>query len=220
MAGDTGRHRATGRPGDDRAAGHGGHRSEHRSLLLHRGRGSGGRLRGRFGPEVVARPARAWRRSPRGPVGGGGQGPGRSGGAARTGWSIRGCAPCATTISSTRTGSRARSPGARVRGLGGGGVNVDVERLRANLAEIERRIEGACSRAGRGTAFRACLWRPSTFDVDEMGVLAEAGIRLVGENRAEGLEAKWARWNDVVRVPLHRAPAEPEGCGRCCPTFR
>jgi PLP dependent protein len=29
-----------------------------------------------------------------------------------------------------------------------------------------------------------------------MGALAEAGIRLVGENRAEGLETKWSRWKD------------------------
>ena len=34
-------------------------------------------------------------------------------------------------------------------------------------------------------------------DVDEMGVLAQAGIRLVGENRAEGLETKWGRWKDA-----------------------
>jgi pyridoxal phosphate enzyme (YggS family) len=33
-------------------------------------------------------------------------------------------------------------------------------------------------------------------DVEEMGILLQAGIGLVGENRAEGLEEKWARWHD------------------------
>jgi hypothetical protein len=74
-------------------------------------------------------------------------------------------------------------------------VNLDVERLRANLAEVERRIEEAGSRTGRKSLPRL-LVASKYFDVDEMGVLSQAGIGLVGENRAEGLEAKWARWRD------------------------
>jgi uncharacterized pyridoxal phosphate-containing UPF0001 family protein len=35
--------------------------------------------------------------------------------------------------------------------------------------------------------------------VDELGVLAEAGVEVVGENRAQDLEAKHARWGDAFR---------------------
>ena len=35
--------------------------------------------------------------------------------------------------------------------------------------------------------------------VEEMGVLAEAGVEVVGENRAQDLEAKHARYGDVFR---------------------
>ena len=35
--------------------------------------------------------------------------------------------------------------------------------------------------------------------VDELGVLADAGVEVVGENRAQELEAKHARWGDAFR---------------------
>lgn len=35
--------------------------------------------------------------------------------------------------------------------------------------------------------------------VEDLGALAEAGIEVVGENRAQDLEAKHARWGDVFR---------------------
>lgn len=34
---------------------------------------------------------------------------------------------------------------------------------------------------------------------DELGVLADAGVEVVGENRAQDLEAKHARWGDAFR---------------------
>jgi pyridoxal phosphate enzyme (YggS family) len=73
-------------------------------------------------------------------------------------------------------------------------MTPSVELVRKNLAEIERRMAAACARAGRETAPRL-LMASKYLDVDEMGILSEAGISLVGENRAEGLEDKWARWN-------------------------
>jgi pyridoxal phosphate enzyme (YggS family) len=76
-------------------------------------------------------------------------------------------------------------------------VSVDVERLRSNLVGVERRIEAACSRAGRETSPRL-LFASKYLDVDEMGALVQAGICLVGENRAEGLEEKWTRWKDSL----------------------
>jgi PLP dependent protein len=74
-------------------------------------------------------------------------------------------------------------------------VKLAVEQVRTNRAEIERRMAAACSRAGRDSRPRL-LMASKYLDVDEMGVLAEAGIGLVGENRAEGLERKWERWKD------------------------
>ena len=74
-------------------------------------------------------------------------------------------------------------------------MTANVELVRSNLAEIERRMAAACARAGRETAPRL-LMASKYLDVDEMGILSEAGIRLVGENRAEGLDSKWARWKD------------------------
>lgn len=35
--------------------------------------------------------------------------------------------------------------------------------------------------------------------VEELGALAEAGVEVVGENRAQDLEAKHARWGDAFR---------------------
>jgi PLP dependent protein len=74
-------------------------------------------------------------------------------------------------------------------------MTIDAERLRQNLVRIEQRIEAACARTGRADTPRL-LVAGKYLTVDEMEVLAQAGIRLVGENRAEGLETKWVRWRD------------------------
>ena len=74
-------------------------------------------------------------------------------------------------------------------------MSASVEQVRANLAEIERRMAGACSRVGRDTRPRL-LMASKYLAVEQMGMLVEAGIGLVGENRAEGLEEKWTRWHD------------------------
>jgi pyridoxal phosphate enzyme (YggS family) len=74
-------------------------------------------------------------------------------------------------------------------------MTIDAEQLRRNLAGVEKRIQRARSRAGLAGLPRL-LFAGKYLALDEMGVLVEAGIRLVGENRAEGLEAKWTRWQD------------------------
>lgn len=71
---------------------------------------------------------------------------------------------------------------------------LDVQLVRGNLAKIEGRIQAACLRAGRKEHPRL-LVASKYLDVEQMGLLRAAGIRLVGENRAEGLEEKWRRWN-------------------------
>jgi pyridoxal phosphate enzyme (YggS family) len=77
--------------------------------------------------------------------------------------------------------------------VGGCSVSIDLKAVRTNLDAIERQIDAACCRAGRKDRPRL-LVASKYLDVDQMEVLAQAGIRLVGENRAEGLEAKWERW--------------------------
>ncbi len=71
---------------------------------------------------------------------------------------------------------------------------ITSEALQANVREVERRIEQACLRAGRADRPRL-LVASKYLAADEMGVLQAAGIRLVGENRADELQAKWQRWD-------------------------
>ena len=74
-------------------------------------------------------------------------------------------------------------------------MNERVERLRKNLREVENRIEASLIRSGRSERPRL-LVASKYLLVEEMGVLAGAGIQLVGENRASELEAKWSRWRE------------------------
>ncbi len=68
-----------------------------------------------------------------------------------------------------------------------------VEGVKANLADIELRIDQACARAGRRGRPRL-LAASKYVGPEEMSVLQGAGIRLVGENRADELQAKWEQW--------------------------
>jgi pyridoxal phosphate enzyme (YggS family) len=74
-------------------------------------------------------------------------------------------------------------------------VSASAEQVRANLAVVEQRITAASSRAGLKSGPRV-LMASKYLDVEQMGILLQAGISLVGENRAEGLESKWERWHD------------------------
>ena len=67
-----------------------------------------------------------------------------------------------------------------------------AERVRANLAHARSEVEAAAQRAGRDPAGVQVLAAVKYVPADEIGVLAEAGIELVGENRAQELEAKAA----------------------------
>jgi pyridoxal phosphate enzyme (YggS family) len=75
-------------------------------------------------------------------------------------------------------------------------VNLDAERLRANRIEIEAKIGQACSRSGRTDVPRLLL-ASKYVATEDMSVLRGAGIRLVGENRADELESKWQRWGEA-----------------------
>jgi pyridoxal phosphate enzyme (YggS family) len=75
-------------------------------------------------------------------------------------------------------------------------MNEQVAGLQANLATVDDRIAHALSRSGR-TARPRVLVASKYLCVEDMGILEAAGIRLVGENRANELEAKWRRWSEA-----------------------
>jgi uncharacterized pyridoxal phosphate-containing UPF0001 family protein len=64
---------------------------------------------------------------------------------------------------------------------------LEPERIAANL-------DRARARAGEGVEI---LVATKYVPIDEMGVLAEAGVTLVGENRQQDLAAKRERWGDA-----------------------
>ena len=65
-------------------------------------------------------------------------------------------------------------------------TDLDVERVRANLARIREQ-------AGPDVEILAATKYIRT---EDMGALAEAGVELVGENRLQDLEEKRERWGD------------------------
>ena len=66
------------------------------------------------------------------------------------------------------------------------------ERIRANLEHARDRIAAAASRAGTDPAGVEVLAATKYVAPDELPALAQGGITLVGENRAQDLEAKVA----------------------------
>jgi uncharacterized pyridoxal phosphate-containing UPF0001 family protein len=62
--------------------------------------------------------------------------------------------------------------------------------------EIRARYEQVRAEVGDGVTVVVAT---KYLDVDELGVLAEAGVDVVGENRAQDLAAKHERWGDAFR---------------------
>jgi uncharacterized pyridoxal phosphate-containing UPF0001 family protein len=63
-------------------------------------------------------------------------------------------------------------------------------------AEVRRRYEAVRAEVGTGVTVVAAT---KYVTVEELAVLAEAGIEVVGENRAQDLEAKHAVYGDAFR---------------------
>jgi pyridoxal phosphate enzyme (YggS family) len=74
---------------------------------------------------------------------------------------------------------------------------VEAETVRRNLAEVRDEIAVAASKAGRDPAGVEIVAATKYIPVEEMGALAEAGVEIVGENRAQDLETKRERYGDA-----------------------
>jgi PLP dependent protein len=74
---------------------------------------------------------------------------------------------------------------------------LQVERMRANLAAVREEIAVAAGRAGRDPREVEILAAGKYVPIEELPVLAEAGIGLVGENRAQDLQEKVAAHGDL-----------------------
>ncbi|HEX3318538.1 MAG TPA: YggS family pyridoxal phosphate enzyme [Solirubrobacteraceae bacterium] len=73
-------------------------------------------------------------------------------------------------------------------------AGLSAERVAANLAEVRGEIAAAAQRAGRSADAVEVLAAVKYLDAEALGALAEAGITLLGENRAQELVAKADRW--------------------------
>jgi pyridoxal phosphate enzyme (YggS family) len=78
---------------------------------------------------------------------------------------------------------------------------LSAERIRANLERIRHEIEAAVARApaaARGSDRAVEVLAATKYvSADELPVLAQAGIRLVGENRAQEMQAKVATYGEL-----------------------
>lgn len=70
---------------------------------------------------------------------------------------------------------------------------LSVEAVRRNLAAARERVERAAQRAGRDPAGVEILVAVKYVGADDIDTLADAGVTLVGENRAQDLLEKVAR---------------------------
>jgi pyridoxal phosphate enzyme (YggS family) len=71
-----------------------------------------------------------------------------------------------------------------------GVTGLDPARVRANAAAVRDRIAEAARRAGRDPGEVELLAAVKYVPLEELGALAPAGVTLLGENRAQDLEAK------------------------------
>jgi pyridoxal phosphate enzyme (YggS family) len=74
---------------------------------------------------------------------------------------------------------------------------LDAETVRANLQEVREEIASAAVRAGREAGDVQILAATKYLPAGELPALAEAGVSLVGENRAQDLEEKVAAHGEL-----------------------
>jgi pyridoxal phosphate enzyme (YggS family) len=76
-------------------------------------------------------------------------------------------------------------------------TGLTAERVRANLAEVRERMAAAAARAGRDLAEVEIVGAAKYVPAAELGALAEAGVTVLGENRAQDLQAKVDAYGDA-----------------------
>jgi pyridoxal phosphate enzyme (YggS family) len=76
-------------------------------------------------------------------------------------------------------------------------TGLTAERVRANLAEVRERIAAAAARAGRDAAGVEIVGAAKYVPAGELGALAAAGVTVLGENRAQDLQAKVDAYGDA-----------------------
>jgi PLP dependent protein len=76
-------------------------------------------------------------------------------------------------------------------------TDLRVERIRANLNRVHDEIAQAATRVGRDPGEVEVLAATKYVSAEDLPTLAEAGIRLVGENRAQDLQAKVAAHGEL-----------------------
>ena len=76
-------------------------------------------------------------------------------------------------------------------------AGLRAERVAANLREVNEEIGQAAARAGRDPGEVALLAATKYLPPRELPALAEGGVRLVGENRAQDLQDKVAAHGDL-----------------------
>lgn len=73
---------------------------------------------------------------------------------------------------------------------------LDPEVIRRNFERLQDEVAAACRRAGRDASQVDILTATKYVSADGMAVLADAGIRLIGENRGQELIAKHEIYGD------------------------
>lgn len=75
---------------------------------------------------------------------------------------------------------------------------IDVAALRGALAEARERIDDACRVSGRPPGSAELVLAGKYVPADDAPALVEAGVRVVGENRLQDLQAKQAVVGEAV----------------------
>jgi PLP dependent protein len=76
-------------------------------------------------------------------------------------------------------------------------TRLDPARVRDNAARVREELAAAARRAGRDPAEVELLTAVKYVELEDVGVLAETGLTLLGENRAQQLAAKVEAWPDA-----------------------
>jgi pyridoxal phosphate enzyme (YggS family) len=76
-------------------------------------------------------------------------------------------------------------------------ADLDPARIRANLVRIGEQLSDATARSGRESGTVEILAASKYVAPEHLPLLAEAGVRLLGENRAQDLQAKLAAHGEL-----------------------